>query len=214
MAVNAWPPETSDMRLSVSGSGGTGSSSPLGPSTTALSVPSATVNTGTPRWPASRATPTGSRPIVDSPSESSRIAAGSRLPSLPRSRSSESSAACRPSPVAVPPSATRPSSTERASLRSSDGLSTIWGVSEKVTEPIRSCGGAWSRKRSPALRAASSRLGSTSSAFIDRDTSVTSVTEARSTGTPTLRSGLASASDQHGQRGQEQAQRARAGGRG
>ena len=122
------------------------------------------------------------------------MAAGSRLPSLPRSRSSESSAACRPSPVAVPPSATRPSSTERASLRSSDGLSTIWGESEKVTEPMRSWRGARSRKRSPALRAASSRLGSTSSAFMDRDTSVTSVTEARSTGTPTVRSGLASAS--------------------
>ena len=145
--------------------------------------------------------------MVDLPSESSRMAAGWRLPSLPRSRSSESSAACRPSPVAVPPSATRSSSTERASLRSSDGLSTICGVSEKVTEPIRSWRGAWSRNRSPALRAASRRLGSTSSACIDRDTSVTSVTDARSTGTPTVRSGLASARASTADRGQEQRQR-------
>ena len=66
--------------------------------------------------------------MVDSPSESSTIAAGSRLPSLPPpvqrvERGLEAS------PVAVPPSATSPSSTARAWLRSSDGLSTIWGVS-------------------------------------------------------------------------------------
>ena len=63
----------------------------------------------------------------------------------------------------------------------------------KVTVPTRSSSGTWSTKSSAALRAAASRVGSTSRASMDPEMSVASITEARESGTETVASGRARA---------------------
>jgi hypothetical protein len=91
----------------------------------------------------------------------------------------------------VPPSALRPSTSAWISSRSSVGGSIVCGSEENATAPTRASSGTSSRKRWAAARAASSRLGSTSSASIERDTSVTSTIEACSFGTATVACGRA-----------------------
>ena len=67
-------------------------------------------------------------------------------------------------------------------------------MSEKATAPTRTWEGSWLRKVRAARCAADRRSGSTSVADIEREWSVTSMIEARSTGTATVFSGLARAS--------------------
>ena len=62
-----------------------------------------------------------------------------------------------------------------------------------TTPPTLTRLGTLSRNASPATRAALSRDGATSVAVIEPDTSVTSMIEARSSGTATVISGLAAA---------------------
>ena len=67
------------------------------------------------------------------------------------------------------------------------------GPSANATRPVCSFSGTRSRKRLAAAFAAVSRSGATSVAFIEPDVSVTSITDAFSTGTATVASGRASA---------------------
>jgi hypothetical protein len=69
---------------------------------------------------------------VRRPSESRTIAAGGRSP-LRSASGSASSAARSASPVAVPPSAVRPSSAASTGARSSLGGTTVCGPFEKPT---------------------------------------------------------------------------------
>ena len=87
------------------------------------------------------------------------------------------------------------------------GGSTVCGSVEKATTPTRASSGTSSRKRCAAERAASRRLGSTSSASIERDTSVTSTIDAcsRGHGDGGVRAG--ERERERGERGQEQRQR-------
>ena len=96
--------------------------------------------------------------------------------------------------MAVPPSAARPASARRTWSWSVVGGCSTCAVSLNETAPTRSASGASSRKLFAAWRAADSRSGATSVAVIERDVSVTSTTEACSTGTATVVSGRASAS--------------------
>ena len=96
--------------------------------------------------------------------------------------------------MAVPPSAVRPDKRERGPARGRwSAAGARARLSLNATAPTRSSSGASSRKRSAAERAASSRSGATSVAVIEREVSVTSTTEACSTGTATVVSGRASA---------------------
>src|SRR3954453_20872357 len=76
--VYARPLDSCAIRLSVTGSGRTGSGEAYGYGVgiVAPGVPSATVKIGTLARPARRATCSGSRPVVVLPSDSSPIAAG------------------------------------------------------------------------------------------------------------------------------------------
>jgi hypothetical protein len=125
------------------------------------------------------------------PSESSTIAAGGlswlRVPSAV-------SALASASPVAVPPSARSACRVVRTWARSCVGRTTVCGPSAYATRPVCSWSGTRSRKRVAAALAAVRRSGATSVAFIEPDVSVTSITDARSTGTATVASGRASAS--------------------
>ena len=72
-------------------------------------------------------------------------------------------------------------------------MTTDCGTSENETAPTCSSFGTFSRKSRAACWAAARRVGDTSSARIDPDWSVTSMTDAFSTGTATVVCGLASA---------------------
>ena len=130
-------------------------------------------------------------------SESSTIAAGGLFLRACRARSARSSSA---SPVAVPPSACSACSVDLTCARSCVGRSTVCGPSAKATRPTCSCFGHRSRKRVAAALAAARRVGETSVAFIEPEVSVTSITDAFSTGTATVASGRASAIGHAGQR--------------
>jgi hypothetical protein len=102
------------------------------------------------------------------------------------------SAVPSPAPVAVPATGCSVSSARVTASWSFVGVCSVWAESENATRPTRSSSGTVSRKFSAAPRAASSRVGLTSVADIEREMSVTSTTEARSTGTCTVFSGRAS----------------------
>jgi hypothetical protein len=121
------------------------------------------------------------------------MAEGGRLPFC-LSFLSASMATSSAAPVAVAPSATWPSTMRRASSWSALGACTASGVSEKATAPTRTWLGSWLRNVRAARWAADRRSGSTSVADIEREWSVTSMIDARSTGTATVFCGLASAS--------------------
>jgi hypothetical protein len=91
----------------------------------------------------------------------------------------------------VPPSAWRLCSAERTGSRSSVGSTTAFVCEENPTKPTSSFLGALSRNDWAADCAAARRDGSTSVADIEPDSSVTSITEAFSTGTATVACGLA-----------------------
>src|SRR5829696_6133877 len=103
---------------------------------------------------ASRATSTGSRPSVVLPSESRTMAEGGCfLPSL-RSSSKRSRASARPSPVAVPPSATRSPIRVSTPSRSWLGRWAETTALEKLTAPTRRSSGTPARKVRAAFWAA------------------------------------------------------------
>ena len=125
---------------------------------------------------ASRATSTGSRPVVVSPSESSTMAAGGRS-RCPRARRAARAPArarrrwrCPPSAAEVLASAPPPSSGP-----SPGRIDRVRCRRRRPRRPRAPRPATSSRKSSAALRAASSRVGSTSSACIEPDTSVTSM---------------------------------------
>ena len=157
-------------------------------------VPSATVETGMPSCLARCAAASGSLPSVRLPSERRITAAGARLPSLPRRASRRSSAALSASPVAVPPSARRLcerrldlAAVER---RLDDRVRLRREPDEADQQRLRApCRGTLAPPTARPRR----RDGSTSVADIEPDSSVTSTTDAFSTGTATVACGLASA---------------------
>src|SRR5204862_331019 len=138
-----------------------------------------------------------------------RLGAGSRLPVAEGEkgdalhRGTLGSAAARPcgragaavsaSPVAVAPVAICESIARRTAVWSVVGASAASGVLEKATTPTRTLAGMWSRNASAARRAATRRVGCTSSAAIDPEWSSTSTTEACRTTTLRVTSGRASA---------------------
>ena len=83
----------------------------------------------------------------------------------------------------------------------------ICAKSANVTMPSRNVSGSSSVSRRAALTAAVSRSGSTSSAFIEPEMSVTMITVAARCGAATVRCGRASAIDQRGEREQDQQRR-------
>ncbi len=102
------------------------------------------------------------------------------------------SAVPSPAPVAVPEIGCSVESAPETASRSVVGVCSVCATSENDTRPTRSSPGTFPRKFSAAWRAASRRVGLTSVADIERETSVTSTTDARSTATWTVRSGRAS----------------------
>ena len=98
----------------------------------------------------------------------------------------------------------RACSAERTGSRSSVGSTTALVCEENATKPTSSLSGTRSRNVCAAERAASSRDGSTSFADIEPDSSVTSITEAFSTGTAAVASGFANATASMRRRGREQ----------
>src|SRR3954451_3331597 len=82
---------------------------------------------------------------------------------------------------------------ELTAARSRVGLCSTRGTWLNAITPTFTCLGTWERKRKAARLAAVRRFGATYVAVIEPDTSVASMIEARSTGTATVRSGLAAA---------------------
>ena len=77
------------------------------------------------------------------------------------------------------------------SLRSSVGWTRVCGREANDTTPTRMPSGSWATKERAAALAASRRVGSTSVAFIEPDTSMASITVASSRGTATTIDGRA-----------------------
>jgi hypothetical protein len=137
------------------------------------------------------------RPLVDLPSESSTIAAGggcsSALPcdfGLLRRAVTPVAIA---SPLAVPPLGVIFAIASRASSRSVDGDARIVGVWLNAITPTFTRAGTLSRNARAACLAATSRLGFTSVACIEPETSVASRIDARSIGSAIVRCGRAAA---------------------
>ena len=199
--MNARPPESvGDLACSVSGSGGTEQRRAERAGVRDGGVARCRARrcrSGSSARPAVRATSTGSRPVVVLPSESSTIADGGRLPSAACRCASVSSATCSASPVAVAPSATLgvDRSRRRASWSVLGACVAVGRVGEGDDADAHrrraACRGTCAAAR---LRRRAGRSGSTSVASIEREWSVTSMIDARSTGTATVRCGLASAS--------------------
>ena len=96
--------------------------------------------------------------------------------------------------MAVPPLAFRVPRALRTASRSVVGGTSVSASLEKMTSPTWNRAGRRSRNRLAARCAASIRVGSTSSAFIDPETSITSMTVASSRGTGTRAIGRAAPS--------------------
>jgi hypothetical protein len=125
----------------------------------------------------------------------SAVVGGPVLPvTCRRAASITSRARASPSPMAVPPLAFSVPRAARTASRSVVGGTRVSASLEKMTSPTWKRAGRRSRKRLAARWAASIRVGSTSSAFIDPDTSMTSMTVASSRGTGTRAIGLAAPS--------------------
>src|SRR5438067_2124152 len=142
---------------------------------------------------AARAAAIGSLPRSDLPSERSTTAEGGRrAPPLTALRSVRAAARIA-SPLAVPPLALMLSIAAWTAAWSRVGLWSTVAVWLNARTPIPIRAGTPRTNRWAASLAAASRLGLTSVAVIDPDTSVASITEACSTGTATVRCGLAAA---------------------
>ena len=97
------------------------------------------------------------------------------------------------SPSAVPPPALRLSSAAWSATRSVVGGTTTRALVENATRPILKAAGTWSAKSEAAFWAAPRRVGSTSVAFIEPDTSIVRMIVASSRGTATTIDGRARA---------------------
>src|SRR4051795_6314430 len=137
------------------------------------------------------------RPLVDLPSESSTIAAGGGCPlrspddaGLVRRAVMEVAIA---SPLAVPPLDCILAMASSAAWRSVVGVASTVGVWLKAITPTFTRLGTLARNARAACFAATRRLGATSVAVIDPETSVASMIDARSIGTARVRWGRAAA---------------------
>ena len=109
------------------------------------------------------------------------------------SRPAASSDVTIASPRAVPPRAARLSRAAWSAARSVVGSTTIRGAVENATSPTLKLAGSWSMNAEAAFWAAASRLGSTSTAVIEPETSIVRMIVASSRGTATAIDGRASA---------------------
>ncbi len=124
---------------------------------------------------------------------SSTIAAGAGFVPGCRVVCTSRSAAFSASPVAVVPAASTVPSEAFTAAWSRVGLWRTVGSWLKAIAPTRTSVGTASRNVPAALRAATSRLGATSFASMEPERSVATTTVACSTGTASVRSGLATA---------------------
>ncbi|CAB4915360.1 unannotated protein [freshwater metagenome] len=160
------------------------------------SVPNAIVDTGTSAAIADATASSGSAPTVLNPSDSSTTRAGGAA--SPASCSVEVkfwiavSDVRIASPIAVASSSCRLSMATLTDSRSVVGGTSVVARPENDTRPRLICAGRMSTNSLAAVFIASNRLGSTSVACIDRDTSSASTTVARSRGTRTSVEGWAS----------------------
>ncbi len=133
------------------------------------------------------------------PSESSTIRAGGGpcASGAPASERENVSIDCRAvntaSPVAVDSASCRLSTARLTEVRSVVGDTSTAAVPANDTRPRFTPGVSWSANDFAAACAAASRVGETSLAFIDSDTSITSMTVARLRGTFAIACGPASA---------------------
>src|SRR5439155_6415116 len=109
--------------------------------------------------PAACAAATGSRPLVDAPSDSSTIAAGGRFFPAPGARFNTPVAALIASPVAVPPDDDMRVIAALTAWRSSVGLCSTLGTWLNAITPTFTCLGTVARNWNPARLAAVRRLG-------------------------------------------------------
>ena len=96
------------------------------------------------------------------------------------------------SPMAVPSRAWRLSRADLSWPRSVVGLTSVTGSEAKATMPTRTFSGSWSMNDWADARAASSRVGETSVARMEPETSRVRMTVASSRGTGTIIVGRAS----------------------
>ncbi len=94
--------------------------------------------------------------------------------------------------MAVPSRAVRLSMAAFVWVRSVVGLTSVTGSEAKATTPTRTFSGSWSMNERAEALAASSRVGDTSVARIEPDTSMVRMTVASSRGTWTTIVGRAS----------------------
>src|SRR5918999_5951162 len=166
-------------------------------STVPYGVPNAIVDTGTlaasEPWTASAT----DRPVVLSPSDNSTMCAGGGACGVPGPRLATSKAlmACSDvntaSPIAVRLSSCNWSIAAITATRSADGAATTLAAPAKLTTPTLNRTGRFRMNVRAADLAASKRLGATSVAFIDNDTSIATMIGARSRGTFTDAAGRA-----------------------
>ena len=89
----------------------------------------------------------------------------------------------RASPIAVPSRAVRLLIADLSCTRSVVGVTSVTGSEAKATTPTRTFSGSWSTNDSADAFAASSRVGETSVARIEPETSIVRMTVASSRGT-------------------------------
>lgn len=160
--------------------------SPDGSSTVPSSVPYAMVETGISSAATSSAADSTERPWVLEPSDRSTMWAGGGSVSACLSRvRTASRAATTASPIAVPCPVVSRSMAERSSSRSVVGGTATVAEPLNWTRPALKRSGSRSTKASAACWAASNRVGSTSVAPMEADTSNATTTVARSRGTRT-----------------------------
>src|SRR6059058_5161933 len=117
--------------------------------------------------PATRAAATGSRPLVDAPSDSSTIAAGGLRFALPLVAFSTVVAVAIASPLAVPPLGPIRAIALRTASRSVVGLARTRGVWLNAITPTFTRAGTLRRNARAARFAATRRVGDTSAEVIE-----------------------------------------------
>ena len=148
---------------------------------TPFGVPTSTEYTGMCACRARNAAAAGDvRPVNCAPSEMTMIAAGGFVPSDARCRPAILVASATASPSEVPSAVCRFRSALTARSRSSVGGNATYARPAKPTIAKRYFDGSWSRNARASRRAASSRVGLTSSALIDSDVSMTRIAVASS----------------------------------
>ena len=121
----------------------------------------------------------------------SNTARGGREPSSARCSRPSSADSTTASPIAVPSPGLSESSADSTSVRSAVGGIAAFAREANETTPTRNFSGTFARNAFAATFAAPRRVGSTSSAFIERETSRARTTVASSRGTLTTACGLA-----------------------